>query len=90
LFAAFPDLHTLHQFSLVVAQVHAGIPALAVLAGDWLVARPYHPDRPFILQRPASAEVVSALWRPDQVSVLTSERHDPSQQHHPLRPRLLP
>lgn len=86
----FPHLHELHQFSLVVVQVHKALPALGVLAGDWLVARPYHPDRPFVLQRPAVTEVVNALWRPECVTVLTTEAHDPSRQHRPQRPYLLP
>lgn len=85
----FPDLHILHRFRLVVVQCHFGLPALGVFEGDWLVARPYH-DRPFVLQRPASTEMVTALWHPDRVTVLMAEVHDPSQTHHPPRPRLLP
>lgn len=85
----FPDLHVLHQFELVVVQVHLALPALGVMAGDWLCARPYHPERPFVLQRPAEAEIVNALWRPECVTVLTAERRDPSQSHHLQRPYLM-
>lgn len=87
---SFPDLASLHHFATVVAQVHYGIPALGVLAGDWLVARPYHPDRPFVLQRPATPEIIDALWTPDRVTVLHVERRDRSQPHLEQRPFLLP